>query len=204
MVKRTAAESLARVLQTPQQSTSSTPVYDSNGYREQFQTSAGGRTDPALTSQPTSYNGLTTLPYNLGSPVPVPRRPSHAYNQQPYSVKDEPMTSTHAVVLASASSNPTQAPNNYVYPDAQTQTSDNGQLAYADTGFAQQEWRQWTRTYMQPQALGQPGESLMALGGHEGASQVPGNPLDNPGIRHPGHTHWPQISFPNAANGHLG
>jgi hypothetical protein len=207
MVKRTATESLARVLQTPQQSTSSTPVYDSNAHREQFQNSAGGPTDPALTSQPTNYNGHPVHPYNLGSSVSIPRRPSNNYNQQSYSVKDEPVASNHAVALAATSSNPPQPNNNYAYSNAQP--SDNGQLAYPENGFAPQDWRQWTRTYMQPQPLGQPGEclntatTLMSLGGHEGASHGPGNSLDNSGIRGH-HAHWPEISFPGAANEHMG
>jgi hypothetical protein len=208
MVKRTATESLARVLQTSQQSTSGTPVYDNNAHREQFQPPNGGPTDPALTSLSANYSGLPVHPYSIGSPVPVPRRPSNTYNQQAYIVKDEPMTSNHAVAPAPASNAP-QANNNYTYPTAQTQPSDNGQLAYSEHGFAPQDCRQWTRTYMQPQPLGQPGEylntatTLMALGGHEGTSQGSGNPLNTPGIRGH-HAHWPEISFPGAANGHMG
>jgi hypothetical protein len=201
-VKRTATESLARVaLQTP--------LYNNSGYREPYNPTASGSIDPVVTSQPTSYatmSGTVSHSYSLGTSIQVPQQTSNAYDQQIYSSEDPGMTPTHAAVLAAVPSNATQPSDSYPYAPTHGQTVNNGQQVYPANGYAAQDWRQWTRTYMQPQPVGQPGEyintatTLMALG-RDGGSQDPGNnghaPLDNPG-----HVHWPELAFPGAANGH--
>ncbi|CAO2649838.1 Nn.00g011300.m01.CDS01 [Neocucurbitaria sp. VM-36] len=217
IVKRTATESLARVaLQTPQH-TSSTSVYDNNGYQEQYGATSSP-TDPALTPQASGYSSLpggtnTSHPYNLGNPLAVSQQSNSSFDQQTYSsAEDTGMNPTHAAALAAAASGNTPQPTSNTYAYANTQIGNSGhQPAYAANGFAPQDWRQWTRTYMQPQ-LGQPGEylntatTLMTLG--RGESQGPGNDgpglVDTSGVQ--GHVgpHWPEITFSGPANGHMG
>jgi hypothetical protein len=213
IVKRTATESLARVaLQTPQHSSGSTPVYDTGGYREAYST-AEANTDPALTSQSSSYtpiSGGATHPYNIGTSISVPHQTSNAFDhQQTYGADDPGMTTTHVAALAAASSSTSQPNNSYAYANTHSQSAISSQAPYSANSFAPQDWRQWTRTYMQPPSLGQPGEylntatTLMSLGGRDGGSQDPGNngqgPLDTSGV--PGHVHWPDLAYPNT-NGH--
>lgn len=216
IVQRTATESLARVaLQAPQHSTSSS-VYNGD-YQEQY-TGANNSTDPTLTSQSSGYGSLsgpgsTSHPYNLGNSVVVPQQSNAGFDQPTYSSGEETIINpTHAAALAAAASSNTPQPASSTYGYANAQIVNNGhQPGYSTNGFAPQDWRQWTRTYMQPQ-LGQPGEylntatTLMTLG--RGESQGPGNDgqglVDGSGVQgHVGH-HWPEISFPGAANGHLG
>jgi hypothetical protein len=60
---------------------------------------------------------------------------------------------------------------------------------------------------MQPQPLSQPGEylntatTLMALGGRDGGSQDPAQNGQGH-LENPGHVHWPDMAYPNTANGH--
>jgi hypothetical protein len=218
IVKRTATESLARVaLQTPQQSTSVTPVYDTGGYRESYST-APGHVDTTLASQAPGYASMaggSTHPYNLGTSMSLPQHTSNAYSQhqqQAYSAEDPGMTTTHVAALAAASTNTPQPNEAYGYSNApHAQTTNSGPPAYTQNGYAQQDWRQWSRTYLHPQQpLSQSGEyintatTLMALGGREGSSQDPGHNsqgnMENTGV--PGHVHWPELAFPNAANVH--
>ncbi|KAH7377375.1 hypothetical protein BKA66DRAFT_513663 [Pyrenochaeta sp. MPI-SDFR-AT-0127] len=217
IVKRTATESLARVaLQTPQHSSTPTPVYDNAVYREHYATAASGSTDPTLTPQTSAYSSLTagaSHPYNIGNTLPVPQQSSTSYDQQPYSSGDETgMNPTHAAALAAAASSTSQpSSDTYTYATNHAPVNNSGQPAYTANGFTPQDWRQWTRTYMQPQ-VGQPGEylntatTLMTLG--RGESQGPGNDgqglVDSSGVQgHVAH-HWPEISFPGGVNGHLG
>ena len=213
IVKRTATESLARVaMHTPQQSANATPVYDAANYREQYAATAG-HTDPSLTSQAPGYSsmaGAAGHPYNLGNTLSVPQQTSNAFeHQQTYSADDPGMTTSHVAALAAASSGVSQPSDGYGYANTHTQNANGGQPAYTTNGYTQQDWRQWTRTYMQPQSLSQPGEylntatTLMALGGRDGSAQDPGHhgpgSLDNSGV--PGHVHWPELAYP-ATNGH--
>jgi len=210
IVKRTATESLARVaMQTPQHSTSNAPSYENTGYREPY-TAGNGPIDPAVTSQSASYTtmaGGAAHPYSLGTSISVPQQTSNAFeHQQTYSSEDPGMRPTHAAALAAVSSNPSQPTNSYPYANSHAPSANSSQHVYPNNGYAAQDWRQWTRTYMQPQPIGQSGEylntatTLMALG-RDGGSQDPGNngpgPMDNPG-----HVHWPELAFPGAANGH--
>jgi hypothetical protein len=213
-VKRTATESLARVaLQAPQHSANGTPAYDAGGYREAYSTAAA-HTDPALTSQPPSYNSMVggaTHPYTLGTSISVAQQTSNTFeHQQTYSTDDSVMATTHVAALAAASGNTPQPSDNYAYTHSHAQSVGSSQPPYSANGFAPQDWRQWTRTYMQPPSLGQPGEylntatTLMALGGRDGGSQDQGNngqgPLGNTGVS--GHVHWPELAYPNTTNGH--
>jgi hypothetical protein len=216
-VKRTATESLARVaLQTPQHSSSVTPVYETGGYRESYSTSAGN-SDPILASQAPGYASMaggSTHPYNLGTSITLPQHTSNTYihhPQQTYSTDDPGMTTTHVAALAAASTSTPQPSDAYGYSNTHAQSAHGSQPPYSANGYPQQDWRQWTRTYLQPQqSLSQPGEyintatTLMALGGRDGGSQDPGHnsqgTLDNTGV--PSHVHWPDLAYPNAANGH--
>ncbi|KAF1846222.1 uncharacterized protein K460DRAFT_406442 [Cucurbitaria berberidis CBS 394.84] len=216
IVKRTATESLARVaLQTPQH-VNSTSVYDNTSYQEQYATTPNP-TDSVMTSQSSGYNSLsggvsTSHPYNLANPLVVSQQASSGFDQQAYSSGEESgMNPTHAAALAAAASN-TPQPTSSAYAYAATQIANNGhQSEYSNSYAAPHDWRQWTRTYMQPQ-LGQPGEylntatTLMTLG--RGESQGPGNDgpglVDGSGVQGHAGPHWPEISFPGAANGHLG
>lgn len=188
-------------------------MYDAGSYREPYSTTAG-HADPTLTSQAPGYSsmaGAAAHPYNLGNPMAVPQQTSNAFeHQQTYSTDDPGMTTTHVAALAAASSGTSQPGDSYGYANTHAQTANGGQAAYAANGYPQQDWRQWTRTYMQPQSLSQPGEylntatTLMALGGRDGTSQDPGHhgqgALDSPGVA--GHVHWPELAYPNTANGH--
>jgi hypothetical protein len=213
IVKRTATESLARVaMQAPPRS-SSTSAYDNGPYRGQYTTAASGSTDPALTSQTAAYNGMAvsgTHPYNLGSPMTAPQQPSRAYDQQSYSGADENgMAPNHAAALAAAASASMSQPPSDTYAYSNAQIANNGpQPAYTANGYAAQDWSQWSRAYIPQQ--GQPGEylntatTLMTLG-RDAGSQSAGS--DSQGLVQTsgaqGHqpSHWPEISFPNAANG---
>jgi hypothetical protein len=135
------------------------------------------------------------------------------YDHPIYSTSDDPgMTTTHVAALATAGSTPTQTNEGYAY----TQVTSSVQHSYAANSFTAHDWRQWGRTYVQPQAqqMGQPGEylntatTLMALGGRDGGNPNPGNEvsgsLDGPGVQgHVGHAHWPEITYPGATNGHM-
>jgi hypothetical protein len=150
--------------------------------------------------------GSVSHPYNIGTSIQVPQRTTNAYNQQTYSSDDPVMTSTHAAAIAAVPSNATQSSDSYPYAPSHSQTVNSGQQVYPTNGYAAQDWRQWTRTYMQPQPIGQPGEyintatTLMAMG-RDGGSQDPGNNGHGP-LENPGHGHWPEVLFPGAANGH--
>jgi hypothetical protein len=215
IVKRAATESLAQVaMQAPQQRTNSTSVYDNSGYREIY--TAAGPTDPALITSSPTYPSMpvgSTHPYNLGNPMPVPQQTNTTYDHQPYNTDDSGLTTTHVAALAAASGGTSQPSDGYGYSHTHVHSGNGGQPAYSTNGYSQQDWRQWTRTYMQPQPqpLSQPGEylntatTLMALGGRDGVSQDQGHSgqahLDNSGV--PGHhVHWPELAHPNAANGH--
>lgn len=212
IVKRTATESLARVaMQTPQQPTNSASVYDSSGYRETY--TAAGPTDPALTSSPT-YPSMpvgSTHPYNLGNSMPVPQQTSNTFDHQPYTTDDSGMMTTHVAALAAASGGTSQPSDGYGYSNTHAHSANGGQPAYPTHGYPHQDWRQWTRTYMQPQPLSQPGEclntatTLMALSSRDGGSQDPGHSsqrhIDSSGVSGH-HMHWPELAYPNAANGH--
>jgi hypothetical protein len=214
IVKRTATESLARVaMQAPHRSTTSASAHDSSTYRDQYTTATSGSTDPALTSQTTAYNGLpvdATHPYNLGAPMAVSPQPNTSYQHQSYSSGDETgMAPNHAAALAAAASASISQPSSDAYAYSNAQITNNGhQPTYAANGYAAQDWSQWSRAYIPQQ--GQPGEylntatTLMTLG-RDAGSQGPGN--DSQGLvqtsgsqGHPP-SHWPEISFPNAANG---
>lgn len=216
IVKRAATESLARVaMQTPQHSSSTTPVYGTNSYSEAY-APAGGHADSALASQTPGYSSMAggaSHPYSLGNSIAGPPQTSSAYeHQQTYSGDDPAMTTTHVAALAAAPGSASQSSDSYAYATAHAQNVNGAQTAYAANGYPQQDWRQWTRTYMQPQSLSQPGEylntatTLMALGGRDGSTQDPGHhgqgPLDNSaGV--PGHVHWPELAYPNPATGHV-
>lgn len=217
IVKRTATESLARVaLQSPQPSTSISG-YDASGYREQYSTVGSGTTDPALTPHSSAYIGSSANsmhPYNIGNPIPTPQQASGVFDRQVYSNSTKSnLPSTHPTSLPS--NNGSQPSDNYAYTSSHSQASNGAQATYTSDGFAPQEWRQWSNMFMQPQPLSQPGEylntasTLVALGGREGRVQAPGNDgrrsIDISGAQgHPGHTHWPEISYPGIANGHMG
>ncbi|KAH7092490.1 hypothetical protein FB567DRAFT_434831 [Paraphoma chrysanthemicola] len=217
IIKRAATESLVHVeMQTPQQATASAPMYDSRSYQVSYSTAPSGHTDPALTAHSSTYTSIAggvSHPYNLGTSISTSQQPGTAFDhQQSYSSDDPGMTSTHAAALAAASGGTSQPSDSYTYANTHAQTANNGAPAYSTNGFTPQDWRQWSRTYMQPQPLGQPGEylntatTLMALG-RDGGSQNPGNnmqgSLDNAAVQgHTGHVHWPELAFPNAANGH--
>ena len=157
--------------------------------------------------------GGASHPYNLGSSMTGPAQTSNAYDhQQTYGSDDQGMTTTHVAGLAGPPVSATQPSDSYAYATTHSQNVNGAQTAYAANGYPQQDWRQWTRTFVQPQPLSQPGEyintatTLMALGGRDGSTQDPGHhsqgPLDNStGV--PGHVHWPELAFPNTANGHV-
>lgn len=202
-------------MHTPQQVPSSTPAYDTAGYRVSYSTAPDGHTDPALASQNSIYTtmaGGVSHPYNLGMTISAPSQAGSSFDhQQSFSSDDSGMTSTHAAALAAAPGTSSQPGDSYPYANTHAHTA-NGATAYSANGFTPHDWRQWTRTYMQPQPLSQPGEylntatTLMALG-RDGGSQNPGNNLpgsiDNAAVQgHAGHVHWPELAFPGAANGH--
>jgi hypothetical protein len=187
IAKRTATESLARVaLQTPQHSSTNTPVSDFNPYRDAYNTTAPSLTDPALTSQAPTYTMPVPSPhpYTLGPPISMPQR---AFDHPASYAPDDPnMSTSHVAALAAASSQPSDG---YVY----AQSGGSSGPPYATNGYAQQDWRQWTRTYMQPAQ--QPGEylntatTLMALGGREHGDE--------------GGVHWPELAYGHSG-GHPG
>ncbi|KAF2027715.1 hypothetical protein EK21DRAFT_91228 [Setomelanomma holmii] len=216
IIKRAATESLARVaMEPPQQSTSSTPIYDTGGHRDSYSAASNGYTDPTLTSQSTSYTAIVgvTHPYNLGSAIsPAPQAGSSFDHQQNYGSDESGMTSNHAVALAAASNSASQPSDSYTYANTHAQAANSTAPAYTTNGLTPHDWRQWTRTYMQPQSLGQPGEylntatTLMALG-RDGAPQNPSNnvpgSMNSAAVQgHVDHVHWPELAFPGAANGH--
>ncbi|KAF2822622.1 hypothetical protein CC86DRAFT_330338 [Ophiobolus disseminans] len=211
IVKRTATESLARVaMQTPQIPTTSNPMYSNAGYQEPYITSVSASIDPTATSQSSSYTVMAesvSHPYNLGTSISQPQPTGNAFDhQQTYSGDDPGMTMTHAAALAAVSSDVSQPGDNYAYANTHPQSANTVPHGYPTNGYAAQDWRQWTRTYMQPQPIGQPGEylntatTLMSLG-RDGASQDPGNNVHDP-MDNTGHVHWPELAFPGAANGH--
>ena len=138
------------------------------------------------------------------------QHPNTAYQQQSYSGGDETaLAPNQAAALAAAASASISQPSNdaYAYSNAQI-TNSNHQPAYTANGYAAQDWSQWSRSYIPQQ--GQPGEylntatTLMTLG-RDAGSQGTGN--DSQGLvqtsgahAHPP-SHWPEISFPNVANG---
>lgn len=196
-------------MQTPQHSSASTPVYSNSGHRGPYNSVGAGPVDPAVTSQTTGYapmSGSVSHPYDLGSSIPIPQQTNNAFDHQQTYSSDPGMTPTHAAALVAVSSNAAQPHANYTYANTHPQGAHNPQHVYPTNGYAAQDWRQWTRTYMQPQPIGQPGEylntatTLMALG-RDGASQDPGNNNQGP-MSDPGHVHWPELAFPGAANGH--
>ncbi|KAF1837112.1 hypothetical protein BDW02DRAFT_566351 [Decorospora gaudefroyi] len=211
IVKRTATESLARVAM--HRSNASSSVYDNGTYRDQYTTAVSGPTDPALTAQSAAYNGLAASashPYNQGAPMTLPPQTNRTYDQQTYSGPDDTgLIQTHAAALAAASSSISQPPNDaYAYSHAQV--ANNGhQPAYTANAYTAQDWSQWTRAYMQPQQS-QPGEylnsatTLMTLVRDAGSQ---GTGSDSQGLVQTSEMHgpllnrWPEISFPNAANG---
>jgi hypothetical protein len=215
IVKRTATESLARVaMQAPPRANTSPSVYDNGSFRDQYTTAASGPTDAALTSQTAAFNGLAvspTHPYNLGAPMTVPQQPNRAYDQQTYSGGEETgMNPNHAAALAAAASSSISQPSSDAYAYSNAQIGNNGhQPAYTANGYAAQDWSQWTRAYMQPQQ-GQPGEylntatTLMTLGrdaGSQGTGSDSQGLVRTSGVQGHPPSHWPEISFPNAANG---
>ncbi len=209
IVKRTASESLARVaMQTPQNSATASPVYENSVYREHYTTAASGPTDPALTSQNTGYNNVTggvTHAYDIGHSNPPPQS-SNAYEQQKYSNGDDSgISSSHAALAVTSSSTPSQSSTEaYLYANPHAHVLDNSQTAYPPNGLASQDWRQWTRTHMQPR-LSQPGEylntatTLMTLGRGESHG-----PESNNQVLVDGAPHWPNIAHPNSVNDQMG
>ncbi|KAJ4339639.1 hypothetical protein N0V87_003080 [Didymella glomerata] len=214
IVKRTATESLARVaMHTKQQPNPPPPVYDTSGYNEQqYNTNTTGPADTTL-AQGSNYtnladNGNMSIPYNLGTQMPVTQQTT-AYEQQPYlKVEDETsMNPTQAAALVSATTS--QPPQNaYIYPQSLPQVTNTHQPAYVANNYSPQDWRQWTQTYMQ-QPVGPQGEylntatTLMALGGRDGGNEgaAHGGHAQHIDQAHLGHFHWPGVAFPGAANG---
>lgn len=214
IVKRTATESLARVALEAPQHVNPAPMYDNASYQEDY-TGASNATDPTLGSGGANYGSMAgaqniTNPYDLGTGVSVSRQVNPGYDQQAYSSGEE-AGQTHGAALATSTS---QNPNpNYPYQNTQMINNSQG-ASYTANGFAPQDWQQWTRTYMQPQ-MGQPGEylntatTLMTLG--RGETQVAGSHVHGQGMEDgsvsavQSHVapHWPEITFPSAANGHL-
>src|SRR5690349_7471325 len=89
IVKRTATESLARVaMHTKQKPNPPPPVYDTSSYNEQqYATNTTGPADATL-AQGSGYTNLAdndnmTMPYNLGTQIPVTQQTT-TYEQQPY------------------------------------------------------------------------------------------------------------------------
>jgi hypothetical protein len=157
--------------------------------------------------------GGATHPYNLGTSISLPPQASNNYNhhqQQTYGTDDPSMTTTHVAALATVSTSTSQPGDAYGYANTHAQSANGSQPTYSTNGYPQQDWRQWTRTYLQPQSHSQPGEyintatTLMALGGRDGNPQDPGHTgqgsLETTGV--PGHVHWPELAYPNAAGGH--
>ena len=216
IVKRTATESLARVaMHTKQQPNPPPAVYDSSGYNEQqYTTNTNGPTDPALTQASGYINstdgGNITMPYNLGTQIPVSQQTT-AYDQQPYIKVDEDstMNPSHAAALAAATGTTSQSSaSTYAYPQSLPQVTNTHQPSYVTNNYSPQDWRQWTQTYMQQP--GPQGEylntatTLMALGGRDGTSQDNGHgDAHGPHIEQAplGHFHWPGVAFPGPANG---
>lgn len=183
VVKRTASESLARVgLRAPQVPTKqNNAAFASNGYRE-FPVAASGLAESSLTTPAVGYGSIPNSnahPYNLGAAI-APPRPSPLYSQQGFSNnEDSVLTATHAAAIEVAARHSSQsaAAEGYGYGTAASQVQDTSQAPYSNHGLTLQDWRQWSRTYIQPQpqVLGQPGEylntatTLMALGGGGGS-----------------------------------
>jgi hypothetical protein len=193
-----------------------TPVYDAGGYRESYST-APGQADPSLASQAPGYAsmaGSAIHPYSIGTTISLPQHPGNSYShhqQHAYTTDDPGMTTTHVAALAAASTNTSQSNEAYGYSNTHSQNTNSIPPAYTANGYPQQDWRQWTRTYLQPQPHSQPGEyintatTLMALGSRDGSSQDPGHNaqgnLESSGV--PGHVHWPELAYPpNPGNGH--
>lgn len=216
IVKRTATESLARVaMQAPGRSGSNASAYDHSAYRDQYTTTPGRPADPNLSSQ-SSFNGLpvsATHSYNLATPLNVSQQSNRGYEHQSFSSADEAsMNPNHAAALAAAASTSISqpSPDAYAYSHAHM-GSNTHQSTYTANGYAAQDWNQWTRAYMQQPQQSQPGEylntatTLMTLGRDAGPH---GSATDGQGLvqtsgvqgHHPP-IHWPEISFPNAANG---
>jgi hypothetical protein len=213
IVKRTATESLAQVvMQAPRHSLGSTPVYDAGGYQEAYSTTVR-HSDSPLTSQAPGYSpmaGGQTHTYPIANPLVVSQQTNTTFEHpQTYGNDESGMATTHVAALAAASGNTPQPGENYGYATSHVQSTNGGQSAYPAHSYPQQDWRQWARTYVQPQTHSQPGEylntatTLMALG-RDGGSQDPGHHgqghLDNAAV--PGHVSWPELAYPNSANGH--
>ncbi|RMZ68519.1 Transcription factor [Pyrenophora seminiperda CCB06] len=211
IVKRTATESLAHVaLQVPR--SNSVPTYDNSTYRDQYTVSSNEPTDPTLTSQSGPYTGMpvVTHSYSMGTPMTMPHHTNRPYDQQTYNSSDEAnMNPNHAAALAAAASSGIAQPSTNAYAYSNGHIANSGLPAYSGNSYPAYEWSQWTRAYMQlPQ--GQPGEylntatTLMTLGretgshasgtGSQGLVQTSGVTSHQP-------LHWPEIVFPNAANG---
>lgn len=240
ITKRTASETLARAsLQASQQPSNNASMYESGGYREQYAPAASVPTDPALTSHSSpTYDTMSvavTNPYDMSNSITLQQQQSNNMydHQQSYSTpEDQGMTSTHAAALVSATNPASQTPSTYAYAQSHNGTH-TPQHTYAQTSFAPQDWRQWTRTYMQPptQSLGQPGDylntatTLMSLGGRDGNNSGNHNPGSggeqgglesvqghgNQGLGHNTHgvsgqvhAHWPEIVFPVASTSAVG
>lgn len=222
IVKRTATESLARVaMQAPSRSGSNTSAYDQTTYQDQYATPTSGSTDPTLSSQPGPYTNLpvhTTHTYNLATQVNMSSQQNRGYEQQSYNSGDEAsMNPNHAAALAAAaaaSSSSISQPSSDAYAYSHAHMAPSApQSTYTTNSYPAHDWNQWTRAYMQqPPEQSQPGEylntatTLMTLG-RDAGSHVTGS--DGQGLvqtsglqgHHHSPAHWPQVSFPNPANG---
>lgn len=201
-------------MQTPQLLTDSKPMYNASGYQDHYSTATSSTTDPTL-SQTSAYNaiaGTSAHPYNLGTSLPTAQQSSSGYEQHTYSADDETgMAPTHVAALTAATSNNASQSSNdgFVYSDPHV-ASNGHQPSYVANGFPPQDWRQWTRTYAQMNQSGDylnTATTLMNLG-RDGVAQGPGNEtsglLDSSGVQAHVVHHWPEISFPGAANSHMG
>lgn len=206
IVKRTSVSLAHAALQSPQRAMSGASAYDNGGYREPYSTSISGSLDPAAASPSTVYamTGGASHSYSTGASISIPQQTSNAFeNQSAYGTGDSTMTPNHAAALVAVPSNAAQPNNTYPYAPTHSQSS---QQVYPGNGYTAQDWRQWTRTYMQPQGLGQPGEylntatTLMSLC-RDGGSQDAGNNV-HASLDGPSHMQWPDMAYPDPANSH--
>ncbi|KAH7121124.1 hypothetical protein B0J11DRAFT_57616 [Dendryphion nanum] len=212
IVKRTATESLAQAdLQAPQEQAASS-VYGNGNNFDQFSDPNGNNPDASIVASNTAYAAIpagATFSYSNGTNPQA----NGTFEQPTYGGEDVGMTPSHAAALAAAASDAaTQRPDDtYSYANAQT-VGNSHQAVYTANGVSPNDWRQWTKTYMQP--LGLPGgeylntaNTLMTLGGRQGEAQATGQDaatVESSAMQGPGPSNfqWPGIAF-DMPNGHV-
>ena len=212
IVKRTATASLAQADMQTHQEQAPTSVYGTGNSFGQYTDPNGTTSGASLAASNTTYTAVpAAIPfaYNGGTT----QQASGTFDPPTYNAEDPGMTPSHAAALAAAASNAgtQRADDTYTYANAQT-ISNGHQPVYAANGVSPNDWRQWTKTYMQQ--FGLPGgeylntaTTLMTLGGRQGETQAPGqdaSTVESSALQTPGPSNfqWPGIVF-GMPNGHV-